>query len=212
MAREIEDRLLFWRRLIRRMFCRDVAIVFDDQAELVLSPEVVGIHSRCLRAEGGTIVLRRGAVPEDSVGVLIVDGIVVHELAHELLSIEQPRQATAEVQATVQHSWRSWPVHRGATWAGHDATFIRALLHLIHRVQGHGVRVCLPVAFSHSAYGLSSLEQYQRALGEEPAMTDWLPLDAVLAREAPLKFQNLWSRDIRPGRTCDVLKRKDRRT
>jgi len=190
------NRLIFWQRTIRLMTGARVSVVFDDAVGLELSAGVVGLHSRSLAGDRGVIVVRRNTLPDNATAGLVIDAIVVHELAHELLSEEQPQDLREFVQSIVCKHWRTWPIHSGLPWAGHDQRFIRALLHLIHRAAGHGVRVCLPAAFDHELYLLSSLEEYQAALGDEPRETDWIPLADVLGKPAPSAFLNLWSRDV----------------
>lgn len=129
------------------------------------------------------------------------DGIALHELAHLVESpplVDRPEMTVGrEARELAATHWRAWPAHSGGfPWAGHNATFIRRLLHVRHRLLNRGNFVCLEAAFNSKAYGLSSIKSYQNALGGEPSRSDWRRLADVLAEPAPEEFKQLWSSDV----------------
>jgi hypothetical protein len=133
--------------------------------------------------------------------VQLFDSMVLHELAHvvELGITAQlcPRDDKENLHELVQTPWTEWAAHSGTVrWFGHDLRYIRALLHLHHRMESRGHRVCLPLAFCHESYGLSSITEYADALGDEPQRTSWLTLTEAMAGPMPKDFQKLWTADV----------------
>lgn len=133
--------------------------------------------------------------------VQLFDSMVLHEIAHvvELGVTSQscPPNDQEQLRELVQTPWTEWAAHSGAVrWFGHDLRYIRTLLHLHHRMESRGHRVCLPLAFCHESYGLSSITEYADALGDEPQRTSWLTLADAMAGPMPEEFTKLWGRDV----------------
>jgi hypothetical protein len=134
---------------------------------------------------------------------VLLASVVAHEAGHEALVPESVAVLESEsdlsgLQSVLSSPWRSWRLHQGELWAGHDWKWIRAVCHVAHRMRGHGLlTVTELVADLSGQYGLSSLGDYSAALGAEPSRSDWLPIIEVLARPAPAEFEELWAADVR---------------
>lgn len=144
--------------------------------------------------------LRDGTYSPDG-SAMLFDSMVLHEFTHIVsagVSFEIcPESDPEQLRDLVQMPSAEWPSHTGPLrWAGHDCRFIRALCHLHHRMQSRGHWVSLSLAFSHESYGLSSVEEYADALGDECQRKDWLPMSEALALPMPAKFQKLWTDDV----------------
>lgn len=126
----------------------------------------------------------------------LFDGITIHEVAHLVAMKLTPDVCQGfhgrDLRAAVARPLKIEAV----TWLGHDANFIRAMLHLVHRAASRGHSVSLPLAFCHKSYGLSSAQQYAIALGDECSAGSWLPLSEALARPMPDAFKSLWMADV----------------
>jgi len=131
---------------------------------------------------------------------LAFDAILLHELGHVAehgFPVVDQQSDREHFQNLCSTPITEWPSHTGPKWAGHDCRFIRALLHIHHRMLSRGHRTpCLRLAFNHVAYGLSRIETYRDALGTEPEDNDWPPLAEILVDPMPAGFQTLWTNDV----------------
>lgn len=129
------------------------------------------------------------------------DAFVLHEAGHILAdgvtAASCPEVDCENIPEMVGDDWRTWPEHCGGhPWTGHDHRFIRALLHLHHRMESRGHVVYLPAAFQSAVYGLSPIENYRDALGMECQQNDWRPIQEALSGRVPAAFDRLWADDV----------------
>ena len=200
------QRLLYSRLLNQRCY-----IAFPDELGLQFADSLGGLSAvglSSLIAEkmpdefiepGPAICVRAETDCSPVEAAMAFDGCVLHEFTHVVLNslTEYPSKDGEALRELVATEWRSWPSHAGsARWIGHDARFIRALLHLHHRCKSRSHRVWLDWSFPHETYDLSSAEIYREALGDEPSDTDLLPIQTALARPMPASFWKLWSHDV----------------
>jgi hypothetical protein len=146
----------------------------------------------------GLVIVADAVVDEP----VLLASVLCHECGHAALlepeSVSESELDLAGLQSVLSSPWRSWGLHQGELWAGHDWKWIRAVLHVVHRAKAWGLlTVPEAVADLSGQYGLSSLGDYSAALGHEPAALDWLPLAEALARPAPAEFEELWAADVR---------------
>jgi hypothetical protein len=80
-------------------------------------------------------------------------------------------------------------------YAGHEARFIRAAVHLQHRASIAGVTVAPSRLCAGREYGLSSANQYRNALGDEPCRLAADSIRELLDRHPPEAFSRLWAED-----------------
>lgn len=175
----------------RRISGMPVVITTTAEIDLTVSPEVAAF------ATGRFIILNWEFCEPD--GLLLMNALCCHELAHiAISSLEKPDILDpSELAPVVSGPWRDWPAHQGPfLWHGHGAMFIRAVLHIAHRLNNQALPIVLPWAFNHWAYGLSAVEQYMKALGDECRAKDWLPLAEALSGPMPAKFERLWTADV----------------
>jgi hypothetical protein len=81
-------------------------------------------------------------------------------------------------------------------FSGHDANWIRAYLHLCHRIGRQGVRVPLGLGCPSSSYQLSSVGRYAAVLSAELVELADVPLDVIRDRDWPPDFRKLWHDDL----------------
>jgi hypothetical protein len=191
-----------WRiqRVMRKILGRP-ALRICAESELGLSLKssgAWGLHRL------GLIVVADAVVDEP----VLLASVVCHEAGHEVLvpeSVAVPESDLAGLDVLLSSPWQTWPLHRGAPWSGHDWKWIRAVVHIQHRMQGHGL-VTVPAAIADlSAYGLSPLTSYAEALGDEPSRLDWVPVTEVLARPCPAEFESLWTADVQRSLSVESL-------
>ena len=129
---------------------------------------------------------------------IMFDATAIHEAAHLLtvdhMAVDVPAAPLANLIRTPHMTWPNYAT--GPKWITHDCRFIRALIHLSARLQSRKSRVVISQAFDHKRYGLSPIEAYVAALGDEVEMTDLMPLREVLSRPMPAEFGELWGRDV----------------
>jgi len=134
---------------------------------------------------------------------------VLHELAHALsmkldfkpLPVEVAEEIEAKALATTTTWVATSDEHTaelsGPAWLGHEAGFIRALLHVIQRAYRAGIeRLPDNLLFVSEHYSLSQLWNYRRALEPE-----------IEAFGQPLTFHDL--RQCRPTESFIELWKKD---
>lgn len=139
---------------------------------------------------------------------------LIHELAHvaarasidvPIVPVETPETndaATAETKLRRAFRERSRRIECPCpetlpTFAGHDLFFLRALVHLVHRSHTLGIDVDLADAFDAEGHGLSALESYAAALGDEPTIFHSLPISEVMRLPVPDALLELYSADVR---------------
>lgn len=130
-------------------------------------------------------------------------GLLVHEFAHAILYREETL-SPAEVAAFRENDQRrNDKALRGekvyfsspsVPWEHHEAPWIRAVLHLIHRSGVH----FLDVGFAGDTYGLSDKADYMLALCYEHRRLRNLPVAEILRTPAPTPFTELFERDTQP--------------
>ncbi len=106
-------------------------------------------------------------------------GVTLHEAAHHVDRL-LPRLARPEPSATQAH--------------GHGHDWMRAALHLHHRV-----RAIVPLEalrIDTSSRGLSPAVHYRLCLARELDQLESLPVSAVLRTEPPAPFTALWRDDL----------------
>lgn len=203
-----------WRKMISGIIGEKIEIHFAGELALRVSPDVAAFFTSGLSGLAQQLKPDSYVEPRKSIVIcstfegldqweaaFTLDALLIHEAAHCAVSDMKPLDSESEaVTAMVQTSWRQWPAHTGSAWNGHDARYIRSLIHIAHRVQNRGSIGSLPMAFNHKLYGLSAAEKYAEALGDECRSKDWLPLNEVLAKKMPDEFVKLWMSDVAHSR------------
>jgi hypothetical protein len=214
MPLELRSRRDHWQRLIPKLIGNRVYVTFADELGIRPHGDIAGFAANNLH------VLIREQLPEAYRGPMpgivfvnefpscdartlacVFDAILSHELAHVvelgLTSANCLEGGGAELRTLIGTSRKLWPAHAGPVrWLGHETLFIRALCHVIHRLESRGLRICEGAAFSHKSYGLSSLAKYRASLGEELSRNSWRPIAEVMTDPLPAKTQQLWARDV----------------
>lgn len=133
-----------------------------------------------------------------TIAAAVLDAHVVHEASHIVNTMHVDKDCPHHgLNDLVQTRWQSWPNYSGLPlWSTHDLRFVRGLCHIAHRFESRGHALAMPYTFQHERYGLSPIETYQAALGDEPRSTSWLPVREVLAKPMPDAFVTLWSQDV----------------
>lgn len=131
-------------------------------------------------------------------------GIVIHEMGHAIdgglhcpdvidgLKIQFVRTSLfADHIATAEDN----PNGRTERY-GHEWPWIRATLHLHHRMTARGWNVPLPFAIDQSTYGISPAIAYRRALGTELDDLADVPLTEIANVEPPVAFVERYESDL----------------
>ena len=127
--------------------------------------------------------------------LLVIAGIsalfaVPHVVDWDQSPANTPCDDPGQLRRLISTSCQNWPTYAGKPkWVGHGVEFIRTMLHLWHRLENRGHVVSLVAAFNAEMYGLSTIEDYRDALGDEPGRCDWRPLREVLDEPAPDEFK-----------------------
>ncbi len=167
-------------------------------------------HISSYRGRGPCMVINDLALREDNTNDFgyWFSALVLHEMAHIL---ERPAlfadrtgvdankikfEALCVADATDEPEP---PVKATATprYLGHEAPFIRIVLHLCHRAARAGRRIAPSAVFNCRQYGLSRPERYAAALADEPRRFANRLFRDILAAEPPSAFTNLWHDDVR---------------
>lgn len=170
--------------------------------------------SACIVAAADALARTAPSAEEFRLAVLEV---TVHELGH-ILSFSSPfRVPAAGIEATLRclgeppgpdfDRFAAADARRTVKpWADHGAEFVRIVLHLQHRARRLGVPVC-PIA-AGADYGLSSLDRYREALGNEPERFARLAFSEIKRLPPPRAFAALWEYDTHPRtpRETDPMK------
>ena len=75
--------------------------------------------------------------------------------------------------------------------------YIRTALHLAHRAAVLGVAVASLDVFDATAYGLSPIQHYADALGDEPARLADSTIHTLEQTPPPSAFADVWLADVR---------------
>lgn len=202
------------RRMLRNILGEPIYVMFSHELGLLCDGNLAGM------AAVGLSALVAESMPDEYVGpgpaitvvddhlrdgtyspegaAMVFDAIALHEVAHVVtFDVPYPECDGEGLRSLVKIPNKQWPAHAGQfRWLGHDCRFIRSLIHISHRMRSRGHKTYLEFAFNHEAYGLSPADEYQIALGNEPADADLKPLREVLAEPMPAKFRELWGRDV----------------
>ncbi len=138
----------------------------------------------------------------DGIAACRIYAAALHEAAHAIdggIDLE-PVEAPCEIAATVSRYRMLAAVAAdfqfSVPWLGHDASFIRALCHLVHRSRSLTPRLPTVFLFCHDRYGLSPLLAYRDALGPELESFSTLPVRKILTTSSPPAFAALWQADV----------------
>ena len=149
------------------------------------------------------VALAADAHPDDF--EYLVRAVVLHELAHILerpalvtdrTGVQPARiqfEALAVADAVSRPELAEQPAYRG-----HEARFIRTVLHLRHRAAEAGVAIAPALLCAGWRYGLSVADRYVEALGGEPARMAGALFHDILASPPPATFTELWIADVSP--------------
>lgn len=129
--------------------------------------------------------------------------LLIHELAHQLPAqppiMDDDLEPTAEQRAYQGVQLATWATMRREAdpWTGHDARWIRRVLHLRHRAKriGHDVPL-ISCNVAGAAYALSPASHYEIALATEPWYSAGKSF-AEIDREPMLpQFRKLFATDV----------------
>jgi hypothetical protein len=129
----------------------------------------------------------------------------LHELAHILerpaLYRERPNAEPARLMfeaLLLAHVVAEPPSSEEAraSLPHHGQRFIRAALHLRHRAEAAGVCIGAALVCPNRQYGLSHVNAYRAALGDEPIRLADARIRDVLASPPPQDFSRLWADDL----------------
>ncbi len=136
-------------------------------------------------------------------------GVLLHESGHVLdagcVTVEPPEKDLTELRSSFD-KWVMAPLKRRTDppWFLHEKSWIRCSIHLAYR----GRRRLLPVpaigVVDTVRYGLSSVEKYESALGNEPSTMMNLPFKTILSTAPPAAFIELWKKDTSRPRATDT--------
>lgn len=168
----------------------------------------VGIGARgiCDRVDQARGTFSETAAWRDRTVWIYFLGALLHELGHAL-SQELNRKPALSNQRYAELSKLYLKARRetgyepdgpkaAVPFAGHDASFIRAVIHIQHRALRYAARCHLGIIVDSRFYGLSPIEQYAECLGTEPAALDAESFSTIRRIPAPLPFRQLWRDDV----------------
>ena len=205
----IEPHLQRLRHIAARILGSPIEIELDHMVGLKLHESCAACWTSNLSDDRQSIVIRAQGLPSSvREAHIVLNSLVAHELGHAVLQGQGPTKADfAGLEKIVATHIGEWPAHFGdIPWLGHDARFIRGMIHVGHRLSNQGLSLCMPAAFDHRSYGLSHIDGYVEALGDEPATNDWLPIIEALDRPMPAEFWELWGRDVANSLGLDCSK------
>lgn len=87
------------------------------------------------------------------------------------------------------------PADRRSPRDQHGASWLRATIHVGHRLRELGFPILWPMVVDGEAYGYRPLIEYVRALDGEPARLAHLPLTEIPDTPIPETFLHLWNSD-----------------
>lgn len=130
--------------------------------------------------------------------------IAIHEAAHvvdrgwyeDAAPTPETIRATREaVEETLADAPNHAPGNR-PPFHGHEWQWLRIVLHLIHRANAFGYECFAAGAVDSDFYGLSYINDYARALGDEPDRFAYLPFATINHTLPPPAFCELWNADV----------------
>ncbi len=128
-------------------------------------------------------------------------GTFLHEVAHVLSREMQLSPVTdfqAEMMVTLTERWVASPICvRQAPWIGHDAAWLRILLHLLYRAnQELNERIPLSLAVPNGNYELNTYG-FAIDIGDEPERLSHLSLAEIQSVSPPEPYRERWLRETR---------------
>lgn len=152
--------------------------------------------------------LQRDVHPDDLEYVTL--GIVLHELGHILVRPQlyagraqcSPERLKFESLVIADAVTRQTSSVEVKAYFGHEAGFIRAVLHLRHRAEHAGVRLAPATLCAGRRYGLSHAQRYADALGDEPLRLTDRTIRDILNMNPPPDFTRLWREDVAAYHQC----------
>lgn len=195
----IENHLQRLRQIAGRILERPIQIELDHAVGLILHESAGACWTSSLADDRQSIIIRASGLPSSiREAHIVANSLVAHELGHAIVERQSPTKSDfVGLEKIVATHIDEWPKRiDGIPWIGHDGRFIRAMIHVGHRMANQGLTLCMPVAFDHKSYGLSHIDEYSAALGDEAAARDWLPIHEALSRPMPDEFMKLWGRDV----------------
>lgn len=162
-------------------------------------------HIPRLRGRGPCFVVNDIMLREDRADDLAYwfNAIVLHELAHVLVRStlfedrtgENPNKIKFEALCMGDITSRPESVV-GPAYHGHEAPFIRTVLHLRRRAEMTGTPIAPSALFNCRNLGLSRPERYAAALADEPRRCAGMLFRDILATKPPRAFSQLWNQDV----------------
>lgn len=169
--------------------------------DIYLAPHIPNYRGRGPCMVINDIALAEDYEPRDA--EYLTRAHVLHELAHILdrpalfkdRSGENPDKLLFESLVVANATQR--PARRDIpAYFGHEAGFIRIVLHLCHRAERAGVHVSPIVICAGHRFGLSPASVYREALGDEPHRCADMTFREILATRPPRAFSSLWCDDF----------------
>lgn len=136
----------------------------------------------------------------------------LHELAHILvrpqLFEERPDACPNKIlfeSLVVAAATERMPSADLPVYFGHEAEFIRTVLHLCHRAARIGFDVRPSLLCAGYRYSLFPAQRYQQALGHEPEHCVEMFFRDILATQPPSEFTALWADDMQRHHDCSQV-------
>lgn len=128
-------------------------------------------------------------------------GILIHEAAHYVEIYRQNRSSlsTFGIGAKRHHRKKAVQDLQGSAYIfgdSHGPQFVRAALHLRHRVASVRQVSLDSLIIAGDRYGMSPARHYQLALGKELEEKRHTPVSQVLLSKPPRMFNQLWLEDM----------------
>lgn len=163
-------------------------------------------HIPDYRGRGPCVVVNDVALAEDFDPLdwdYVVPAHLLHEAAHILdrpaLVADRtgvdPNKLLFESLLIADATKRPPPADLPAYY-GHEASFIRIVLHLCHRAERSGVSIAPAAICAGRRYGLSHASDYQDALGDEPIRGANMLFREIAAMDPPHEFVRLCRDDL----------------
>lgn len=141
-----------------------------------------------------------------------VRAVALHELGHIL---ERPadgegideRRRVFEALCVGYAVSREAPTDENAAppFRDHGLRFVRTCLHLWRRAQAAGWEVPLSGYCAGRQYGLSHINMYREALGDEPRRLAGYAIRDIINAPYPREFRRLWDEDMAHWFSCNPL-------
>lgn len=200
-------------------FASEVGVDFYSETGGMTSPGVFQLVQPSLgyrdRGAGPAMILNDSPLdPHSWNSATLLTSMAVHETGHILF--HRPMLGEAEHSAALREFASrppaECPEYRGLPlWAAHDWEWIRATLHLWHRVKSVlRSRVCwspyLPWTIHAKAYGYCSAETYRRSLAGELRGREGIPIGEILKTNPPERFTQRWLKDVAKVETSRTVR------